>query len=311
MSSKNLNVWVYGAGAVGCYYGARLIEAESNVLFVSRGAQLVALERNGLKVKSCRGNFDFKDLKVCSENDLGKQEKPDLVLVSTKTHSNEAVAKHLAKILGDKIPVFIFQNGIKSEQIFKRRLGSKRALRAVINVAARMIEPGVVEHRAGEFVTLENDDQWSPRLLETFSKVGVPGKLSTDIHFDAWSKTAWNAAFNSVTALTRLTTHPVLADEDGYELIKAIATEVGQLARADGVNLPTNIADQKIEYTLKNLGDISTSTLEDVRARKHIEYSSIVGDLIEEARTLKIEVPHLQTIYTLLKLLDKSFVVAK
>jgi 2-dehydropantoate 2-reductase len=306
-SNLKLNIWIYGAGAVGCYYGARLWQAGQNVLFIARGQQLKALQEKGLQVLSCKGDFVIYPIQSCSEEALTNQFKPDLVLVCTKSYSNIQVAEHLKEILKSEIPLFVFQNGLKSENIFKKYFASDKVLRSVINVAASLEAPGKLLHRADDFVILPNTDGLAVQLLQILESVGVMGKLSDDIQVDIWSKVAWNAAFNSVTALTRLTTKPVLEDKEGLNLIKQLLEEVHLLAKANNINLPFDLPEQKIQHTLKKLGDISTSTLEDVKNGKKIEYNALLGDLIEEAQRLKIEVPHLQTAFTLLKLLDKSF----
>ena len=74
MTNKNtFNIWVYGAGAVGCYYGARLIQAGQNVLFIARGEHLEALKNNGLKVLSYRGEFELNPIQACSEEEFSKK----------------------------------------------------------------------------------------------------------------------------------------------------------------------------------------------------------------------------------------------
>ena len=41
---------VIGAGGIGCYYAARLIEAGHEVTLVARGEHLQAMQRDGLSV---------------------------------------------------------------------------------------------------------------------------------------------------------------------------------------------------------------------------------------------------------------------
>ncbi len=307
MTNKNtFNIWVYGAGAVGCYYGARLIQAGQNVLFIARGEHLEALKNNGLKVLSYRGEFELNPIQACSEEELDQQFAPDIVMVCTKTYSNLAVAERLKRVLKKNVPLFIFQNGIKSQEIFKKFFPPEFVSRTIINVAAALKEPGVLLHSAGELVTVPETGFMAAEFIELFKGVGVNSRLVDNIEREAWSKTAWNAAFNSVTALTRLTTKPILDDNDGHLLIVNICEEVYKLAKANNIDLPSDLAAQKIHYTQEKLGDISTSTLEAVKNKKKIEYEAILGDLIEEADRLKMEVPHLKTIFTLLKLLDKS-----
>jgi 2-dehydropantoate 2-reductase len=202
--------------------------------------------------------------------------------------------------------LFILQNGLYSQEAFKQMFSANLVSRCVINVAASVIEPGLVLHKADEIITIQDSSPAAHRLFDYLRQVQVETKLSTEINKVIWHKLCWNAAFNSVTALSRLTTGPVLADPDGHDLIKALCEEVCALAAANQINLPADKPTQTIQVTREQLGDITTSTLEDVKQQKPIEYSAIVGDLIEEAKRLQIQVPHLKTVFTLLKLLNSS-----
>lgn len=305
----SFNIWVYGAGAVGCYYGARLVQASQNVLFIARGEHLKALQSQGLKVLSYKGDFELNPIQACSEAELEKQFIPDLIMICTKADSNLAIAERLKHLLSKNTPLFIFQNGIKSQEVFKNFFPSKFISRTIVNVAAALKEPGILLHSAGELVTMPSDGLFAPELIDLFKSVNVSGRLVDDIEREVWSKTCWNAAFNAVTALTRLTTQPILDDKDGLALIINICDEVYKLAQANNIDLPSDLAQQKIDYTRHKLGNISTSTLEAVKNKKKLEYEAIWGDLIEEAQKLNIEIPYLQTTFTLLKLLDKGNVI--
>jgi 2-dehydropantoate 2-reductase len=310
VSSQNLKIWVYGAGAVGSYYGGRLSQLGHQVLFISRGKQLKALKENGLQVQSCDGDFVLGSVQACTQEELPNQFTPDLVIIATKRYSNDEVVSVLKKTLPGAIPLFILQNGINSENIFVDNFGSEQVTRAVLNIAVALEKPGFLQHKAGGYVILQENGIWPQKLLAELQAGGVKGHISKNIQIDAWSKIVWNASFNTVTALSGLTTKNVLADEDGYQLVYKLGEEVRQLALQNGIELPLTIVQDKIKFTQDLLGDISTSTLEDVRQGKKIEYEAIVGDLVENAKKLKISVPYLETVYTLLKLLDKNHLAA-
>jgi 2-dehydropantoate 2-reductase len=48
---------VFGAGAVGGYFGARLLQAGHEVVFIARGENLIAMQNRGLQVDSIDGDF--------------------------------------------------------------------------------------------------------------------------------------------------------------------------------------------------------------------------------------------------------------
>ncbi len=307
MGINKLNIWVYGAGAVGCFYGSKLIESGNNVLFVSRGAQLRALKSQGLKITSCDDDFYYKDVQCCSEEELENQTTPDLVIVSVKSYSNREVANKLSKLLSDDSAIFVFQNGINSEHLYRKICGEKKTVRVILNIAAKVESPGKIFHKSGGKVIIEDKHSLSQRLFDEFHSVNVDCQLVKDIKNAIWNKILWNASFNTVTALSKLTTAPIVRDQDGLNLLKAIAEEVISLAKSNHVYLESSDFEKQLEFTQEKLGDITTSTREDVLEGKRIEYQAIVGDLIDEAKRLSIRTPYLFSVYTLLKLLDKSF----
>ena len=52
-----MRIAVFGAGAVGGYFGGRLSESVDEVIFIARGKHLEAMKNNGLKVDSINGDF--------------------------------------------------------------------------------------------------------------------------------------------------------------------------------------------------------------------------------------------------------------
>lgn len=304
---NSLNIWIYGSGGVGAFYGSKLLEAGHKVIFIARGKHLEALKKNGLTIESSHGSKNYNPIECCNSESLLERNKADLVMVCVKTYSNKEVIQTLKKVLDKETPIFILQNGINSQEIYKKELGSQRVFRVIMNISSSPKEAGTILYKSGGTITFEKGHPSTELLNESLLQMKVDSKISENINFEAWYKILWNAPFNSVTALSRLSTKPVIEDNDGIKLIKDIAKEVCILANSCGISLTEEHIKKKIDYTINHLGDITTSTREDVLEAKTIEYEAVVGELVHFARESKIEVPHLETVFTLLKLLDKSF----
>ncbi|MYF61497.1 MAG: 2-dehydropantoate 2-reductase, partial [Gammaproteobacteria bacterium] len=78
-----MRIIIYGAGAVGGYYGARLAQAGEEVGFVARGRQLAALRSGGLRVESIAGDVELE--RVAATDDPSSLGQADASLVTTKT----------------------------------------------------------------------------------------------------------------------------------------------------------------------------------------------------------------------------------
>ncbi len=71
-----------GAGAVGGYYGAVLAQQGHEVVFVARGAHLVALQEQGLELRSGGGTAHLHPVAAPAE----APGPVDLVLFTVKTY---------------------------------------------------------------------------------------------------------------------------------------------------------------------------------------------------------------------------------
>jgi 2-dehydropantoate 2-reductase len=77
-----MKITIIGTGAVGGYFGAKLVQAGFDVSFLARGKQLEAIRNHGIKIKSILGDFEVTDVKVTDNiNDLGLS---DLVILAVK-----------------------------------------------------------------------------------------------------------------------------------------------------------------------------------------------------------------------------------
>ncbi|UPT92723.1 hypothetical protein J4G48_0025125 [Bradyrhizobium barranii subsp. apii] len=87
---------VIGAGALGGYYGARLVRAGGDVTFLVRAKRAEQLRRNGLQVASPHGDFAVQP-KIILADDL--KETFDVVLVGVKSYSLDDAMAQFARQL--------------------------------------------------------------------------------------------------------------------------------------------------------------------------------------------------------------------
>ena len=83
-----MNIFVLGAGAVGGYYGGRLVEAGADVTFLVRERRLAQLARDGLVIESAACG-DAR-LKVDAFTAADPTKAYDLVLLTSKAYDLDA-----------------------------------------------------------------------------------------------------------------------------------------------------------------------------------------------------------------------------
>ena len=110
-----MSIAIVGAGALGCYYGARLALAGSDVRFLMRG-DLAAVRDHGLTLRERDATRHLASVAAFGRvDDIGPV---DLVIVTMKITANGSLATLLPPLVGPQTVVLTLQNG------FGRRRGS-------------------------------------------------------------------------------------------------------------------------------------------------------------------------------------------
>jgi 2-dehydropantoate 2-reductase len=175
-----------------------------------------------------------------------------------------------------------------------------------------MIGPGKIVHTAiGEIEFGELDGRKTPRaerIAEVFKRAGILGELTADLLTIRWYKLMGNNSTNSVSALSHTTLGQMLDDTEGYNLVRTLMLETLAVGRAEGANVSDDRVDMQLAMIQKSLNAaaIKTSTLQDLEKGKPLEYEAIAGAVLRAARRHNVKVPATETVYTLLKLLEKT-----
>ena len=302
-----MKILVMGAGAVGAYFGARLQQAGEQVVFCARGENLRALKDQGLEFTSYQGNFSIA---VTATDDPRDFAPYDLILFCVKSYDTAAAARTLEACLNPGGAILTVQNGVENETLLAEVFGKDGVMGGNARINAELIAPGRVVHRTGgliEFGELDGrDTARAQRLAELFRRAGIFGELTMRLSTIRWEKLLWNAAFNTVTTLVRRKVGDVVDDPGGVELLRALMHEIAAVARAEGVALGDAQVEAQIARSRANLREARPSTLQDSERGKPLEYEALCGAVIRAARRHQIATPYMDTVYALMKLLDRN-----
>src|SRR5260370_31141230 len=89
-----MRILVVGAGAIGGYFGGRLLQAGRDVTFLVRPKRAAELARDGLVIKSPNGDVTLKNPSAVQADKLN--EKFDVVLLSCKAFDLDDAIKSVA-----------------------------------------------------------------------------------------------------------------------------------------------------------------------------------------------------------------------
>ena len=301
-----MRVGVFGAGAVGSYFGGKLARAGCDVVFVGRGDHLERMRRNGLVVKSVEGDFHVFAVTARSPAEVGVC---DVVLLTVKAYDLGEAARSLDPMVGQGTTIIPLQNGVESEERLISLFGPERVVGGLCYVGAAVSRPGEVEHSAaGRIVIGELDGRLTIRLAtlqNLFSEADIPVKLTEEIMAEKWKKLAWNVSFNAISALTRATVGRMLVIPETRELVSQAIAETVAVARAGGIMLDRDLPERVIEDN-RVYANLKTSMLRDAERGSALEFEALNGAVCRAGVASGIPTPVNSFLYSLLKCMDPT-----
>ena len=312
-----MRICIFGAGAIGGNFAARLADAGNEVSVVARGTHLEAIRARGLTLLAGEKKIVASVKASDRPSDLGPQ---DVVISTLKASSLGDLAASVGPLLQADTSVVFAQNGIpwwygtglaaerpKAPDLSRldpdgalaKAVGVERALGGVITTSNHVIEPGVVRNISPDRNTLwvgEIDDAQSPRieaLRRTLIAAGIASPATRDIRYDIWHKLMAN--------LTGSTICLILGQPNtiqGTPLINKLArrahAEAMAIAAAHGVVLDD---DPEVRYGPKRVyPDHRPSILQDYDIGRPMEVEAIVRAPLAFARSAGVETPTLDAI---------------
>lgn len=302
-----MRVAILGSGAVGGYYGAKLARAGHDVTFIARGAHLAAIRERGLLVRSpMLGDFTVT---ARAEEDTTRVGPVELVIVAVKAYDNATALPLVVPMLGPNSTVLTLQNGVDSALNLSALVGEGPVLGGTTYIATALASPGVIEqtgtHRRIVFGEVFGP---LPRLTTRVRAIGdvlagadIQSEPVDDGRVPIWEKFVFLAALAGFTGASRLPIGPLWADPDTRAQFLAACREVERLARAEGVNVASDVVDRLATYVAGIPGTMRSSLLIDLSQGKRIEVDALQGSVVRRAARAGVPVPIMSTLYALLK----------
>ncbi len=297
-----------GSGALGSYYSGILQRGGAETTLLCRSDYEVVKAR-GISVKSCDGDFFYKpDHVIKSVSELSYE--PDFIFVFLKVLPEIDLVSIIKEAVAKKTTIVLVQNGIDIETPIQTAFPNNEIIGGLAFICCQRIDSGLIDHqdyghiKIGTFPT--GITEKGKIVQKLFEKGGIDCILTDDVIAARWEKLVWNAPFNPLSAiLGGVDTKFMLEDEDCYELCEMVMKEVVKLSEANGHAVSEELVEKNLFYT-KNMVPYKTSMCHDYENRRHLEVDAILGNAVRIADQLNVSVPHLKTIYTLLKQVDRK-----
>jgi 2-dehydropantoate 2-reductase len=284
-----MHILVFGAGGVGGYYGARLVEAGYDVTFVARGRHAEAMAEGGLSVRSQRGDAHIAQPQVVADPaDLA--DPPDVALVCVKLMHTQDAARKLAPLAARGTAVCSLQNGVDRNEILAHHCGAHALLDATTQIGASIAEPGVIQH-TGTMANLTYGapdgradarlDALDAALQDTAARThAFEARRSGDIRLDVWRKFTFLAPFAGLTARHRSPIGPLRERAATRRELAQLVAETVAVGRAAGIALPEDRATEVMAFVDALPAEMKSSMLHDLAAGKPLELDWLTGAVL-------------------------------
>ncbi len=300
-----MRILVVGAGAIGGFFGGRLLQAGCDVTFLVRPRRASELAASGLVIKSPNGDATLPNPPTMQADKLN--EKFDVVLLSCKAFDLEDAIRSFSPAVGPHTAIIPLLNGMRHIDVLDARFGKERVLGGQCGIAATLDEHRHVVQLAPVFQSLtfgERDRSMSDRvraIAENFAPAKIGSQASENIMQEMWEKWVMLTSLAASTSLMRAAVGHILAAPGGRDFILGVRDECIAVAKAAD-HAPREAFVTRMTGMLTAEGSpLTASMFRDIKAGTPVEADHVVGDMIARGDAAKVPVPRLRVAYTHLK----------
>lgn len=298
-----MRIAIMGTGAIGAFYGARLVKAGYDVHFIARGAQLKALVSRGLTVE---GQEEFHLNGIKATDDPATVGPVDLILFCVKAYDIADSARQIRPMVGEATVVLPLQNGVDTAEQIAAAVGEGHVVGGLCRVSVEIPAPGTVRLNSPfkEIVLGELDGSPSARtarIAAVLERAEIPHRLSREITVELWKKFTFITALSGVTGAARLPIGPIREVEETFALYSQIASEVIAVGRAEGVAIDPGYVDELAGQIRAAGAHLKASLLVDLERGRRTEVETLQGTVVRLGRKHNLPTPVTSVIYALIK----------
>lgn len=303
-----MRVLVVGAGAVGGYFGGRLLENEIDVTFLVREGRRKQLEENGLVIQSIHGNASFRSKTIVTGEEA---ESFDVILFSTKAYHLEKAMEDIRPYVTEQTAILPLLNGIVHVNKLIHQFGEDKILGGLCFIEATLDPEGKIIQTSPihDLVFGERSGEKTERILKiekAFSGTKASFRLSDNINRDMWNKYLFISTMSGITTLFRSPIGPIREEESGRETISRLIDEIIFIMNRMEAPIVENMKSRLMQQ-IDGLGFMMKASMQrDMEKLLPVEADHLHGYLLENARQNQISVPVLETIYGNLKVYERQ-----
>lgn len=285
---------ILGAGALGGFYGARLLQAGGDVSFLVRPRRQQQLGQDGLVVRTQDGETLRHNVRTLQQGEVDG--RYDVVLLTCKAYDLPGAMDAIAPAVSDGTAILPVLNGVRHIDVLKERFGAKRVLGGMSVINATLLPDGAIQQsqvRINMNYHGELDGEVTPRCTRIAQDLRlIDGKVVPDIGAQMWGKFFGYCCNATVTTLTRSRAGMIARSPAGADFVSLVIREVASVVEAE--------ADTAVPPEVRNIirglfaqpdSTYGPSILVDMEEGRATEGEHTIGDLVERATRRSIPVP--------------------
>lgn len=303
-----MKILILGAGAVGGYFGGRLIEKGEDVTFLVREKRQQQLREHGLQIRSPHGDISVRPKTILATAD---DDPFDVVLLATKAYHLADGLKSIEPFVREYTMIIPLLNGIEHMEEIRGFFSPAQVLGGLCFIESTLDENGTIIQSSAihDLVFGEWNGKKTERverLEEVFSETRANFHLSENIQQDMWHKYLFISTLAGITSLMRSSIGPIRDTMEGRTYIQQLFEEIRLTMEEHGAPIAEGIVEKQMDLVEKQAPTMKSSMLRDIEKNGEIEADHLHGYLLLLAERHGVETPLLRLIYQHLKVYEKN-----
>ena len=297
---KNLNILVYGGGAVGSYFAGMMSHNGQNVTLITRGDHLKKIKNQGLVISSEWGEFT-QDIRT---SDFIPNETFDLAILAVKTYSIKDLLLEFKHKLSYETKIICLQNGVYTNKFLSTNLPNHDVIDGLTYVDAIRSEAGKVNQFGEEakiVIGKKEIDILEEENLVYISNIidskEVQFEYSRDIEKSVWEKLILVAASGSIMCYANSSAQVVFNSEKYFNIMTKMTNEMFLAAKSIGVNINDEYPENMIKGLVNRAGEIHSSLKEDLDNKRPLELDQILGEVLRIGSSNGVDMNNCKMVY--------------
>jgi len=296
---QQMKIAMIGAGAAGSVFASYLKMGGAELWLVDRyQAHMDKVAADGMTFRTPSCEFHLGGFHTAaSAETIGKM---DIVILMVKATQTDAVMPSLLPAIGGDTVVVSLQNGLGNEDVLARYLPKSRILYGFGTIGTELPEPAVcvskpesgIIMRFGAAEKSKLSDEAGKYLEFTFNNGGCCASFEEDVRPYVWKKAISNSGYNTVSAVSRLKVGPLLADENGREIVREVWKEGCEVAKAAGVRDLWPEMEEELPRLAEGFATYYPSMAQDVLIHQRpTEIALLNGKIVEYGQKYGVPTP--------------------